>query len=149
MYPVELIKKILYVSNQGWIQRFGKEGMLYGGHHGWPTKKILVFRWSKKAKIILETITSRRNISISIFKFSPMRKETQKSWTYNLQQVERIRGCFLKPLLKLIYFFFFFFFFRKHICSPISSFLCQDDAKRGNWVRQITRNDKLQYSFQK
>ena len=26
------------------------------GHQGWPTKKTLGFRWSKKAKITLETI---------------------------------------------------------------------------------------------
>ena len=31
-------------------------GALYVGHHGWPTKKVLGFRWSKKAKITLETI---------------------------------------------------------------------------------------------
>ena len=31
-----------------------KRGALYVGHHGWLTKKILVFRWSKKAKIALE-----------------------------------------------------------------------------------------------
>ena len=30
-------------------------GALYAGHHGWPMKKILVFKWSKKAKITLET----------------------------------------------------------------------------------------------
>ena len=49
--------------------------MLYVGHHGWPTKKILDFRWSKKAletKIALETISFWQNISISIFKFSPL-----------------------------------------------------------------------------
>ena len=32
-----------------------KRGVLYVGHHGWPTKKILGFKWSKKAKIMLET----------------------------------------------------------------------------------------------
>ena len=30
-------------------------GRLYIGHHGWLTKKILGFRWSKKAKITFET----------------------------------------------------------------------------------------------
>ena len=30
-------------------------GSLYVGHHGWPTKKLLGFRWSKKVKITLET----------------------------------------------------------------------------------------------
>ena len=41
---------------------------LHVGHHGWPTKKIFGFRWSKKAKITLETISFGQNISI--FKFS-------------------------------------------------------------------------------
>ena len=30
-------------------------GSLYVGHDSWPTKKVLGFRWSKKAKITLET----------------------------------------------------------------------------------------------
>ena len=34
---------------------FKREGVVYVGHHGWPMKKILGFRWSKKAKITLET----------------------------------------------------------------------------------------------
>ena len=38
---------------------------------GWPTKKILGFKWSKKAKITLETLSFWQNISISVFKFSP------------------------------------------------------------------------------
>ena len=33
--------------------------------------KILDFRWSKKAKLTLETITFWQNISTSFFKFSP------------------------------------------------------------------------------
>ena len=45
-------------------------GALYVGHHGWRIKKILGFRWSKKAKIALETINFWQNISISTFKFS-------------------------------------------------------------------------------
>ena len=56
---------------QGRIQRFWKGVALYVGHHGWPTKKILRFRWSKKTNITLETISFEQNISISIFKFSP------------------------------------------------------------------------------
>ena len=39
--------------------------------YGWLTKKILGCRWSKKAKKPLETISFGRNISTSIFKFSP------------------------------------------------------------------------------
>ena len=33
-------------------------------NHGWPTKKMLGFRWSKMAKITLETISFWQNISI-------------------------------------------------------------------------------------
>ena len=33
-----------------------KRGALYVDHHGWPAKKILGFRWSKKTEITLETI---------------------------------------------------------------------------------------------
>ena len=48
-----------------------KKGTLYVGHHSWPRKKILGFGWSKKAKMRLEIINFWRNISFSIFKFSP------------------------------------------------------------------------------
>ena len=40
-------------------------GTLCVDHHGWPAKKSLVFRWSKKAEITLETISFWQNISIS------------------------------------------------------------------------------------
>ena len=46
---------INYSLYQGGIQRFLKEGVLYVGHHSLPVKKILGFRWSKKAEIMLET----------------------------------------------------------------------------------------------
>ena len=39
-----------YSENQRRIQRFWKGAVLRVGHHGWRTKKILGFRWSKKAK---------------------------------------------------------------------------------------------------
>ena len=55
---------------QGRIQRFLKWGALYVNHHGWPAKKTLGFRWSKKAKVTLETISFWQNISSSIFTFS-------------------------------------------------------------------------------
>ena len=48
-----------------------KRGALYVGHNGWPAKKILEFRWSKKAEVTLETISFWQDISISVFKFSP------------------------------------------------------------------------------
>ena len=50
-----IFKKPKHETHQGRIQRFWKSGALYVGHHGRPTKKILGFRWSKKAKITLET----------------------------------------------------------------------------------------------
>ena len=78
---------------QGQIQRSGKEGALYVDHHGWPTKKISGFRWAKKAKTTLETITSWRNISIIFFNFSPMRKETLRK-----DELCLVTGCFIKPL---------------------------------------------------
>ena len=45
--------------------------VLYIGHHGFPKKRILGFRPSKKAKTTSGTISFWQNISISIFKFSP------------------------------------------------------------------------------
>ena len=56
---------------------------LYVGHHCWLTKKILDFWWSKKAKILLETISFWRNISITIFKFFPF-LYTMKACQWNL-----------------------------------------------------------------
>ena len=38
------------IAKQGRIQRFWKGVALYIDNHGWPSKKILGFRWSKKAK---------------------------------------------------------------------------------------------------
>ena len=55
---------------QGQIQRFWKGGTLYVGYHGWPEKKNVGFRRSKKVEITLETITFWQNISINIFKSS-------------------------------------------------------------------------------
>ena len=51
----------------GGSRDFEKGVALYVGPHGWPTKKILGFRWSKKARITLESISFWQNISISIF----------------------------------------------------------------------------------
>ena len=54
-------------DRQGLIQTFWEVAALYVSHHGWATKKILGFRWSKKANITLETLSFWQNISISIF----------------------------------------------------------------------------------
>ena len=53
---------------RGRSRDFQNDGELYVGHHGWLTKKLLAFRFSKKTKITLEAIRFWRNISISIFK---------------------------------------------------------------------------------
>ena len=50
-------KNITLITARGADTEILKRGALYVGHHGWPTKKILGFRWSKKAKITLETIS--------------------------------------------------------------------------------------------
>ena len=75
-----LIKRYMNQDVQGRIQTFLKS------LHGWPVKKILGFRWSKKAEITLETISFWQNISISIFKFSKftnalIRKEKKHSYS--------------------------------------------------------------------
>ena len=107
---------------------FGK-GALYVGHHGWPTNKILGFRWSKKAKITLETKSFWRNISISIFKFSPFLsmkfyqffkidkrfdKEREKTLIQQSMRKEKLNKvglcfmtvCFIKPCTMIINIFF-------------------------------------------
>ena len=145
--------------------------------YGWPTKKILSFRWSKKAKITLEATCFWQNISICILKFSsifiyngslPMKsyqifkiskrfdKEREKTLMQQSMRKERLRkvglcfitGCFMKSFNMIIN----NFLFRKLIHSPIFAFWYQNDArniKRGSRERQIARNGKLQYLFQK
>ena len=59
-----------------------------------------------------------------------------------------IAGSFIKSFNRMIN----HFFFRKLIWSPIFAFSYQDDGryiKRGSRERQIARNGKLQYLFQK
>ena len=146
------------------------------GHHVRSTKKILGFRWSKKAKITLKTISFRQNISSSFFKFSPflctmkaclwnlinfskfwnalIRKE-KKTLMQQSMRKEKLRkvglcfitGCFIKLFNMIIT-----FLLCKLIRRAIFPFWYQDDAiniKRGSWKRKIARNGKLQYSFQK
>ena len=66
---VEAIINLLLLTSGS--RDFEKGGAVYVGHHGWPAKKILCFRWPKKVKITLETIRFWQNIYISIFKFYP------------------------------------------------------------------------------
>ena len=41
----------LRLKSRGGSREFGKERALYVGDHRWPAKKILGFRWPKKAEI--------------------------------------------------------------------------------------------------
>ena len=112
-------------------------------------KKILGFRWSKEAKITLETISFRRNISISIFKFSPflctikaylwnlfnfpkftnalMRKEKKTLIQQSMRKEKltkvvlcSITDCFTKPFKRIINLLLFFSHFS---CSYAAQFL--------------------------
>ena len=47
----------IFKAIKTWTKRFWKGGVLYAGHHGWSVKKILDFKWYKKAGITLETIS--------------------------------------------------------------------------------------------
>ena len=120
--------------------------------------KILGFRWSKKAKITLETISFWQNISISIFKFSPF-LYTMKACQWNLINFSKfanalirkekkhlrkfglcfIRGCFIKSFNMMIN--------RKLMWSPFFAFEYQDDArniKRGS-TAQITSTEVFEF----
>ena len=88
---------------QGRIHRFWKRVALYVYHHGWPTKNILGFRWSKKAKTTLETISFWQNISISIFKFSPF-LYTMKACQWNLINFSKFANALIRKE-------------KKHLCS--------------------------------
>ena len=77
------------------IQRFWKGVALYVSHHGWPTKKVLAFRWSKKAKITLETTSCWQNISTSIFKFSPY-LHTIKACQWNVMNFSKFANAFIR-----------------------------------------------------
>ena len=48
-------KQVLHKGGPRNFKKGKGGGALYVSHHGWPTKKISGFRWSKKAKIMLET----------------------------------------------------------------------------------------------
>ena len=86
--------KILH-SIQKRIQRFWKGMALYVGHHGWPTKKILGFRWCKKIKTTLETLSFWQNIYISIFKFYPFLHIT-KACQWNLINFSKFANALIK-----------------------------------------------------
>ena len=65
------------------------------GNHGWPTKKTLGFRWSKKAKITWETISFWHNIYIKISKFSPF-WYTMKACQWNLIKFSKLANALIR-----------------------------------------------------
>ena len=99
---------------QGRIQRFWIRGPLYVGHHVCPTKKISGFRWSKNAKITLETISFCQNIFFSIFKVSRFLYAV-KTYRWNLINFSKFAnpleffttGYFIKPFKMIINQIFF------------------------------------------
>ena len=97
----ELISCHFLFWYQGQIQRFWKSG-LYVSHQGWPTKKILGFRWSKKTKITLEAISFWRNISISVFKFSPF-LYTMKACRCNIINFSKLTNPLIRKEKKHAY----------------------------------------------
>ena len=76
-----------------------------GFEKGWCSllAKILGFRWSKKAKITLETIGFWQNISISIFKFS-LFLCTMKACQWNLINFSKLANDLIRKE-------------KKHLCS--------------------------------
>ena len=99
---------------QGRIQRFWIRGPLYVGHHVCPTKKISGFRWSKNAKITLETTSFCQNIFFSIFKVSRF-LYAMKTCRWNLINFSKFAnpleffttGYFIKPFKMIINQIFF------------------------------------------
>ena len=137
---------------------------------------MLGFRWSKKAKITLETASFGKNISINIFKFSPyfctklaneiyqflkickrFDKESEKTLMQQSIRKEKLRkvglffmtDCFIKSFNMIINPFFCFAssFAAQYLHFYIR--MTQEIIKRRSRERQIARNGKLQYLFQK
>ena len=113
-----IVTLILDILVQGLIQRFWKGVALYVGHHGWSTKKSLGFRWSKKAKITLETkslakyfyqhfqifsiFICNESLSMKYYQFfktcQRFGKEIEKTLIQQSMRKEKLRevGCFIK-----------------------------------------------------
>ena len=138
--------------------RFWQEVLLYVGHHGWPTKKILCFWWSKKTKTTLQTIRFWQSISIRIFKFSPflytmkacqwnliyfskfanasIRKEKKKLMKQSMRKKKLrevglcfITGCFIKSFNRMIN----RFFVSQPYSQPNFCYLISEWRKKGKY----------------
>ena len=122
---------------QGRIQRFWKRRMLYVGHNGWATRKILDFRCSKGqingrnykflAKYffqyfqIFSIFIYNESLPIKSYQFSKIykrfHKEKEKTLTQQSMRKEKLRkvgtGYFIKPFKITIN----HFFFNRSFCS--------------------------------
>ena len=63
--------------------------------HDWTTQKILGFRWFKKTKITLETVSFWRNTSLSIFRFSPF-LYLMKACRWNLINISKFTNALIE-----------------------------------------------------
>ena len=93
----------------------------------WPSKKFLGFRWFKKAKITLETISFWQNISISIFKFSPFLC-TVKACPWNLINFSKSANALIRKEKK------------KNNYSAVNE-------KRKNWEKLNLKSNLITGSF--
>ena len=138
---------------------------LYVSHRDRSAKEILGLRWSKKAKITLETISFRRNVSVTIFKFSPIfiyneslpmksyqlfqiykrfDKETEKTLLQQSMRKEElikvrlcfIIGCFIRSFKMIILSFYF-------TCSFAVYFLLFDISMTQKIEKREIRNGEL------
>ena len=103
-----LFMNVFFISNfsyrpsaSGRGSRVSEKWVYSASHHGWSIKKVLGFRWSKKAKTTLQLLKFSQNISISIFKFSPF-LHIIKAWWWNLIHFSDFRNVFIRKEKALI-----------------------------------------------
>ena len=103
LWPQNMLGRWVRMRNlRGGSRDFEKRG-LYVGHHGWPMKKFLGCRWSKKAKITLETKDFWQNISFNIFKFSPF-SYIMKACRWNLINFSKFTNAFRRKEKKRVFY---------------------------------------------
>ena len=93
--------KIFGLPCSGADPEISQRGAFYVDHHGCTMEKILGFRLSKKAKITLETISFWQNISISIFKISPL-LYTMKAGRWNLINFSKFANALIRKQKKTL-----------------------------------------------
>ena len=102
-HVIQMLQMFKWCHKVFWMQpqRTGADSQMLkrrGAQSGPPwleTKKILGFRWSKKVKITLETISFWWNVSISIFKFSPFLC-TIEAYRWNLFNFSKLTNALIR-----------------------------------------------------